>query len=94
MAWTNMSDSSDTLFEFPCDFPIKVFGETGEAFESKVFEIVAKHVENLNKSAFKKNASKKGKYTSITITIRATSKQQIDDIYIELTASKHVVMAL
>ena len=94
MACPNMSDNEETLLEFPCDFAIKAFGKTGEIFEISVREIVNRHVDDLAENAIKKNASKKAKYTSITVTINATSKQQIDNIYLDLTACEHVVMAL
>ena len=89
-----MSDEVETLLEFPCEFPIKAFGKTGDVFEAAVLEIVKRHVDDLMESSLKTNASKKAKFTSITITIKATSKQQIDNIYLDLTACEHVVMAL
>lgn len=84
----------ETLLEFPCEFPIKAFGLTGEVLEVAVLEIVNRHVEDLSEGAVKMNASKNAKYTSITVTITATSKRQIDSIYIDLTDCEHVVMAL
>lgn len=89
-----MTEESETLLEFPCDFAIKAFGLSGETLEIAVLEIVTRHVEDLSEDSIKNNASKKGKYTSITVTINATSKKQIDAIYIDLTACEHVVMAL
>jgi uncharacterized protein len=89
-----MAEESETLLEFPCQFPIKAFGLTGETLEMAVLEIVNRHVDDLADDAVKMNASKSAKYTSITITIRATSKKQIDAIYIDLTDCEHVVMAL
>lgn len=84
----------ETLLEFPCQFAIKAFGLSGNELEIAVQEIVNCHVDDLADDAMKQNASKKGKYTSITVTITATSKKQIDAIYIDLTACEHVVMAL
>ncbi|MCK4709839.1 MAG: DUF493 domain-containing protein [Gammaproteobacteria bacterium] len=89
-----MTDEVETLLEFPCSFPIKAFGKTGETLEIAVLEIVNQHVDDLAEGAVKMNASKNAKFTSITITINATSKQQIDNIYLDLTACEHVVMAL
>lgn len=89
-----MAEESETLLEFPCQFPIKAFGLSGEILEVAVLEIVNRHVDDLAEGAVKMNASKSAKYTSITITIRATSKKQIDAIYIDLTDCEHVVMAL
>lgn len=89
-----MADEQETLLEFPCHFPIKAFGHSGETLEIAVLEIINRHVDDLAEGAIKTNTSKNAKYTSITITIRATSKKQIDDIYLDLTACEHVVMAL
>ena len=89
-----MTEETETLLEFPCRFPIKAFGKTGETLEIAVLEIVNRHVDDLAEDAVKMNASKNAKFTSITITINATSKQQIDNIYLDLTACEHVVMAL
>lgn len=89
-----MTEQTETLLEFPCQFPIKAFGHTGEILELAVLEIVKRHVDDLMEGAVKMNASKNAKYTSITITITATSKKQIDAIYMDLTACEHVVMAL
>lgn len=89
-----MAEESETLLEFPCQFAIKAFGLSGDVLELAVAEIVNKHVDELAHDAIKQNQSKKGKYTSITVTIHATSKKQIDSIYIDLTACEHVVMAL
>jgi len=89
-----MVEQEETLLEFPCQFPIKAFGLSGETLEIAVLEIVHRHVDDLAENAIKMNASKNAKYTSITVMIRATSKKQIDSIYLDLTACEHVVMAL
>ncbi|MDH5518461.1 MAG: DUF493 domain-containing protein [Gammaproteobacteria bacterium] len=89
-----MAEENETLLEFPCDFPIKAFGHTGDILEAAVKEIVDRHVDNLAECSIKTNASKNAKYTSMTVTIRATSKSQIDAIYLDLSACEHVVMAL
>lgn len=89
-----MAEEKETLLEFPCHFPIKAFGKSGETLEVAVLEIVNRHVDSLAEGAIKMNSSKNAKYTSITVTIHATSKQQIDSIYMDLTACEHVVMAL
>ena len=84
----------ETLFEFPCSFPIKVMGNTSSTLSNVVLDIVKKHAPKTTESDLKIRPSKKGKYSAITITIVATSKAQLDSIYIELTACKHILMAL
>jgi len=84
----------ETLLEFPCEFPIKAMGLSCDEFEVAVLEIINRHVENLGEGALSQRPSKNGKYTAITITITAHSKDQLDAIYLDLTACKHVSMAL
>ncbi len=84
----------ETLLEFPCDFPLKAMGLACDEFEIAVIEIINRHVKNLAEDALKIKPSKTGKYTSITITFTAHSKEQLDAIYIDLTACEHVSIAL
>lgn len=84
----------DTLFVFPCEFPVKCMGLTGPAFEIAVVEIMNRHVPDLGEGAVKSRLSKEGKFSAITVTITATSKKQLDAIYMDLTASIHVKMSL
>lgn len=84
----------ETLLKFPCEFPIKAMGLACDEFEIAVIEIINRHVDNLAENALKMKPSKNGKYTSITITITAHSKEQLDAIYMELTACEHVSIAL
>jgi len=85
---------ADTLFEFPCKFPIKAMGKSGAQLEAAVMEIIHRHVTDLGEGAVKMNVSKGGKFTSITITITAQSKAHLDGIYLDLTACEHVLFAL
>jgi len=90
-----MTDSTeDTLFEFPCEFPLKVMGRNIREFEGIVLEIVNRHVANVNESAVKKRDSGNGKFISITVTFEAQSKKQLDGLYRELHAHEHVLMLL
>ncbi len=84
----------ETLLEFPCEFPVKAMGLACDELEIAVIEIISRHVENLAEDALKMKPSKTGKYTAITVTITAHSKQQIDAIYLDLTACELVSIAL
>jgi len=83
-----------TLLEFPCDFPIKAMGKTENDFDALVVEIVRKHCPDLLEGAVKSRLSKAGNYVSVTITIQARSRSQLDNIYMDLTAHEKVLMAL
>ena len=82
------------LFDFPCTFPIKIIGKDGLGFKSQVTNIVRRHAPDLDEGAVTCKTSGKGKYISITITINATSREQLDAIYHELTVCGEVLMAL
>ena len=84
----------ETLFEFPCEFPIKIMGKANDSFEIEVTQIIHRHVADLSESAIKRRESNKSNYAALTVTITASSREQLDAIYIDLTASEHVIMAL
>jgi uncharacterized protein len=87
-------EDGETLLEFPCEFPIKAMGLSCDELEIAVIEIINRHVDDLSEGALRMKPSKNGKYTAITVTINAQSKQQLDNIYIDLTACEHVSIAL
>jgi len=89
-----MSDVPETVFEFPCQFPIKVIGKDQDDFEAFVLEIVRRHVSNLEDGAVAARPSSGGKYISITVTFMAESREQLDNIYRELSSHKRVLMLL
>ena len=88
------NNENDSVFSFPCDFPIKAMGHARGNFEITVLEIVRRHAPDLTEDAFKSRPSSNGKYLSVTVTIRAESRKQLDAIYMDLTACEHVLMAL
>jgi putative lipoic acid-binding regulatory protein len=87
-------NTTETLFEFPCQFPIKALGKTSATLDIVIIEIVRRHAGDVHETAIKSKPSKGGKYTAVTITIEATSKQQLDAIYQDLTDCSEVIMAL
>ena len=86
--------SDQTLLVFPCQFPIKVMGKTSSELDLVVVEIVRRHAPDLHEGAVKTRPSKDGNYLAVTIVIEATSKQQLDAIYQDLSDHPHVLMAL
>lgn len=89
-----INDDNPSLLTFPCDFTIKVFGLKSDEFEGEVLMLIHKHVPNLSGRAIQARPSENGKYLALSITIHVTSKEQLDDIYRDLSASPHVLMAL
>ncbi len=84
----------ETLLEFPCQFPIKAMGKSSSEFDSIIVGIVRRHSDDINEGAVKTRLSKEGKFSSVTVTIEATSKKQLDEIYQDLTDCPEVLMAL
>lgn len=89
-----MPEEGDALLEFPCRFPIKAMGRAGTSFDLLVVEIVRRHAPNLDEGAVALRESSGGKWVSVTVVIEATSRDQLDAIYLELTAHERVVWAL
>jgi uncharacterized protein len=85
---------SETLFEFPCDFPIKVMGRRTDDFRSLVLGIVQKHTGDIEPANIEERPSKDGKYLSLTCTFKAQSKDQLDALYRELTTCERVLIVL
>lgn len=84
----------ESLLEFPCQFAIKAMGKTGDDFDVVVVEIVRRHVSDIREGAVTSRPSRAGTYTSVTVMIEATSREQLDAIYQGLTDHPAVLMAL
>ena len=89
-----MASESETLLEFPCDFPLKVMGATRDGFAQAIVEVVLKHAPDFDAAKVEMRPSKAGNYLSLTCVIRATSKPQLDALYRELTAHPWVKIVL
>lgn len=89
-----MASYKDTLLEFPCDFPIKIMGKAEDEFAQVVLGIVTRHAPDFDAARMELRASSGGNYLSVTCTIVAQSKPQLDAIYLDLTAHPMVKVAL
>jgi hypothetical protein len=85
---------ADELFQFPCEFPIKVLGRDSESFRSLTLAIVERHAGPLAAESITERLSRKGRFLALTYTIRAESRAQLDRIYQELTDSGVVLVSL
>ena len=90
----DQNDGTETLFQFPCEFPIKVMGPANDDFRSLVLGILAKHFGDIDRKLIEERPSSGGKYLGLTITVRAESKAQLDAAYVELTSCRQVLVAL
>jgi putative lipoic acid-binding regulatory protein len=86
--------SEESAIEFPCEFPIKMMGRDSAEFRLLVRSIVEEHVGAVDDSRVQAAVSRNGSFVSVTVTVTATSQQQLDDIYEAATAHDDVLMAL
>ncbi len=86
--------ASTDPFDFPCDFPIKAFGWFREDFDALIVSLIRRHASRIKEGGVRTRMSRGGRYLAVTVTIEAESREQLDAIYRELSASPLVLMAL
>ena len=84
----------ETLLEFPCKFPVKAMGRNADGFEAMVTNIILAHAEMCVGEQVTISPSSSGKFISVTVTIDALSKNQLDRIYQGLSDCEQVLVAL
>ena len=80
--------------EFPTAFPIKVMGRRTDDFAQAIVDVVLRHAPDYDASTLEMRTSREGNYLSVTATIVATSREQLDALYRELTSHPLVTMVL
>ncbi len=70
-----------SLIEYPCQFPIKVIGINVDGFTEAVFNIAQQFDPALSPEHIETRSSSGHKYLSVTVTIHATSRIQLDELY-------------
>lgn len=88
------SIDEDQLMHFPCDFALKVMGENINNYPDYVLSVCQQHVKGVTESCIHTRPSRTGKYIAVTVQLVATSRQQLDDLYIELNQHEQTKMAL
>ena len=86
--------SSEELWNFPCDYSVKVFGKTCDELHLTVRTIVERHADKLHPNNISSKSSSKGGYVSITLKIIATSRVQLDAMNQELQDCELVAYVL
>jgi len=85
---------SESLIEYPCAFPIKIMGVADGVLVETVLAIVCRHDPQFDAGSMERRSSATGKYLSLTCTITATSRVQLDALYLELTGNPLVKVVL
>ena len=88
-----MTDS-DSLIEYPTPFPIKVMGRREGGFAQGVMAVELRHAPDFDAASMEMRPSRQGKYLSLTVTIEARSREQLDALYKDLCDHPGVVMVL
>jgi len=87
-------DPKDSLIEYPSDFPIKVMGATHVDFTSTIVEVITTLDPTFHAGKVETRPSSKGNYTGLTVTVRVTSREMLDDVYRALSSHPMVKMVL
>jgi len=82
------------VLEFPCRFPIKMMGRQESGFRETALGIIERHAGSIDAGDIRIVPSSAGNFVSITVTIDAVSRMQLDAIYGELSANAEILVAL
>ena len=86
--------TQDSLIEYPSDFPIKIMGPMHDDFAQTMLELVILHDPDFMAERLEMRPSSNGNYLGITVTIRATSREQLDNLYRALSGHPMVKVVL
>ena len=89
-----LSSQTETLLVFPTDFPIKVMGRSHPGFADSMLEVVLRHAPDFEPDTVETRGSRQGRYVSLTFTINARSREQLDELYRELCDHPMVAVVL
>ena len=83
-----------SLIEYPSAFPIKVMGTHVEGFTEAIVSIARQFDPAFDASTIESRPSKGAKYLGLTITVTATSREQLDELYRTLSTHPMVKVVL
>jgi hypothetical protein len=89
-----MTQAPESALKFPMAFPIKVMGRRDDRFAQTIVDVVLRHAPDFDPATLEMRTSREGNYLSVTATIHATSREQLDALYRDLTAHPMVAMVL
>ena len=84
----------DSLIEYPSRFPVKVMGATVDGIVHAVTSIAKQFDPAFDAGTVELRDSKAGNYLGVTITVTATSREQLDELYRTLSTHPMVKMVL
>jgi putative lipoic acid-binding regulatory protein len=93
----NMSEPvnpPESLIEYPSDFPIKIMGPMQDQFAATIAELILQYDPTFDAKKMEMRPSGKGNYLGLTVTVRATSREQLDNLYRALSSHPMVKVVL
>ena len=81
-----------SLIEYPSIFPIKVMGKDAPEFLPAMAHIAKQFDPVFDEQTIEKRPSQNGKYMGLTLSINATSREQLDELY--RTLSTHPLVSI
>jgi len=87
-------DDRKSLIEYPSAFPIKVMGANVDGFVHAITEVARRFDPAFDAATLELRPSKGEKYLGVTITVTATSREQLDDLYRALSSHPMVKVVL
>lgn len=90
----NLIPPEQSLIEYPCAFPIKVMGAHVEGFVEAVTAVVLQFDPGFDPASIELRPSRGGNYLGVTVTVTATSREQLDELYRTLSTHPMVKVVL
>lgn len=84
----------DSLIEYPSLFPIKVMGLSQDGFVHALVAVAQQFDPQFDAASVELRPSSGGKYLGVTLTVTATSRDQLDNLYRALTSHPMVKVVL
>lgn len=89
-----MATSNPPLLQFPVDYPIKVVGRRDELTRERLDQIFRRHAPDLVADRISERESREGNFVSITYTIVARSREQVEALVGDVSSTAGVMMVL
>jgi len=83
-----------SLLEFPCQFPLKVMGAQADGFLDAMAHVARQFDPDFDAATIEVRASRGGNYLGLTLTVRVTSREQLDELYRTLSTHPMVRVVL
>lgn len=84
----------ESLIEYPCDFPIKVMGKIQDGLLPAIVHVCKQFDPQFDEAKVEQRLSKGGNYLGLTVTVRVTSREQLDEVYRTLSTHPMVSVVL